>query len=108
MASPFCTVAMVATLAMAVIAPASVRALTFVRAITGGGAETIGFAQGVTVDPANRNAVVADSGHTRVVVFTSNGTQRAVAPIDAPDLRAVVLLSIACLLPGAGALRRRG
>ena len=77
MASPFRAGAMFATHALAVIAPASVRAQAFVRAITGSGGETLGFAQQVTVDPANGNAFVADAGHSWALVFTSNGRQRA-------------------------------
>ncbi|MBK7333903.1 MAG: hypothetical protein IPI87_16885 [Betaproteobacteria bacterium] len=109
MASPFRTVAMVATQALAVIAPASIRAQALVRTITGSGGETLGFAQHVTVGPANGNAFVADTGHSWVLVFTSNGRQRALpAPIDALDPRAMALPSISCLVLGAGALRRRG
>ena len=66
-------VAIAAALVLAAVAPDSPRAQTFVRAITGSGAETIGFAQGVAVDPANGNVVVADTGNARVLVFTATG-----------------------------------
>ena len=68
-----CAVTMLAALALAAVAPEAAQAQAFVRAITGSGAETIGFAQGVAVDPANGNVVVADTGNARVLVFTATG-----------------------------------
>jgi len=73
MTHPRSAVAMLASLALTMVAPDPAHAQTFVRAITGSGAETIGFAQGVAVDPANGNVVVADTGNSRVLVFTATG-----------------------------------
>jgi hypothetical protein len=65
----------------------------------------------VAIDPVNgRNIVLADRVLNRMQVYANTfGTDRAVpAPIDTLDARATILLSIACLLLGAVALRRRG
>ena len=53
MTHPRSAVAMLASLALTMVAPDPAHAQTFVRAITGSGAETIGFAQGVA-DLGNR------------------------------------------------------